>query len=310
MAAKKKILPPLDYLLAFEAAASRESIALASKEMHISETAISRKIRLLELHYGVAFFERGQRSIALTERGRSFLEQIRPALQSLRTTSRRMLASEEDRKPITLAATNSVASLWLMPRLREFNRSNPHNIMLVASDSDEECLAEAIDLAILRGDGRWPGFSATLLFGETVFPVCSPDYLAANPGATKIAKLPQLALIEVASHHTEWMNWQTWMQLNGVVDTRVRRASLFNTYPLSIEAAVDGLGVALGWAHLVDRLIDAGKLVRPLGSASVRTEHGYYLLQHEDGAPTAEGKAVKDWLLTISAARKRYDGEG
>ena len=299
-------LPPLDYLLAFEATAESHSFVAASKRLNISETAISRKVRLLELHYGLQFFLRGHRSISITPQGVLFLSRVKPALQMLRDASQKTATDHRDR-PVTLAATNSVAGLWLMPRLQKLNRQNKHlKIMLVSSDNDDECLSDSVDLAILRGDGDWPGFQARMLFGETVFPVCAPGYLEANPTASDPEKMHRLDLIEVASSHREWMNWRTWLQEFGVNADDLRQQSFFNTYPLSVHAAVDGLGIALGWGHLVDPLLAQEKLVRPLGAARVRTDHGYYLLKSERKRPFDECRLVEDWLLSLSAERTRY----
>jgi DNA-binding transcriptional LysR family regulator len=308
-------LPPLDYFLAFESAADCGSFASASKDLNISETAISRKVKLLEQHYDSQLFDRGHRSIHLTETGRAFLDRIRPGLQTLRSASIEML-KEQDRKPVTLAATNSVASLWLTSRLPKFNTITPDvSIMLVASDNDEECLAENVDLAILRGDGNWPGFNAQLLFGETIFPVCSPEYLAANPDVTDISQLFRHSLIGVVSRHTEWMNWRTWLSFHEQKQSPRDQTILFNNYALSIGAATQGLGVALGWNHLVDPLLEAGTLVRPLADTiDVRTESGYYLLRPVSGTTAPECETVAKWLIDESSQRKRYsdrqdDGE-
>ena len=303
---RRKPLPPLDYLLAFEAAAEHDSFAGASLQLHISETAISRKVRLLEQHFGVVFFERGHRSIALNAQGRRFLGRIRPALDLLRDAADDVSKTAQNR-PVVLAATNSVASLWLTPRLHTFRAANPHlNIMLVSSDNDDECLSEDVDLTILRGDGHWPGYDAQLVFGETIFPVCAPDFLAANPGVLDIATLPDAPLIEVASSHTEWMNWRTWLTRTGEPPIQPGRMTLFNTYPLSIQAAVDGVGVALGWGHLVDQLVESGRLVRPLGNRHVRTSDGYYLLVPQSRASFSGSEEVATWLMGMSAERKRY----
>ena len=258
-----KPLPPLDYIVAFEAAAKSMSFAGASEQLHISESAISRKVRLLEQHFGKTFFKRGSRSIKLTQQGQQFLAKVTPALETLRDAAEELLDNPAN-KPVVLAATNSVASLWLTPRLHEFRKSNPHlRIMLVSSDNDQECLGESVDITILRGSGRWPGYDSSQLFGETVFPVCSPEFLLANPDCTEIAKLPELPLIEVASDHAEWMNWKTWLSHMGIKASSYDQPIFFNTYPLSIQAAVDGTGVALGWGHLVDRMLDSRQLVRP-----------------------------------------------
>ena len=303
---KRKVLPPLDYLLAFESAAKCQSFAAASRELNISETAISRKVRLLELHYDVPLFVRGHRSIRLTPHGQSLLDKVEPALVQLRDASRDMF-SEHQKNVVTLAATNSVASLWLMPRLHKFNNANKHlKIMLVASDNDAECLAETVDLAILRGDGNWPGHNSELLFGETVFPVCSPRYLETNPDAAVIEELPNKDLIEVSSSHTEWMNWKTWLAKHDVEGLVLEQSAVFNTYPLAVQAAVDGFGVALGWGHLVDHLLKSGKLVRPVQEKDVRTKFGYYLIQSDEAPSFPEKGTVRDWLLNVSATRTRY----
>jgi LysR family transcriptional regulator, glycine cleavage system transcriptional activator len=303
---RRRPLPPLDYLLAFEAAAEQMSFAGAARQLNISETAISRKVRLLEQHFGLSFFSRGHRSIDLTPDGREFLARILPALDLLRNAADDVHKTSHKR-PVVLAATNSVASLWLTPRLHEFRQANKHlSIMLVASDDDDECLAETVDLAILRGDGDWRGYDAQLVFGETVFPVCSPDFLHQHPEVAEEANLPDAPLIEVSSSHTEWMNWRTWLTEAGVKSGRLDRTTLFNTYPLSIYAAVDGVGVALGWGHLVDQLLVSGRLVRPLGDRQVRTRHGYYLLTPQN-RPSFPGRVeVTDWLMGVSAARRRY----
>ena len=307
MVNKNTFLPPLDYLLAFDAAAEFGSFAQASRTLNISESSISRKVRLLEHHYGRSFFKRGERSVALTKQGQELYEDVAPLLDELRTISNRVHV-ENATRTVTLAATHSVAGLWLMPRLARFNALNENlKIKLLSSDSDEECLGEDVTLTILRGDGNWPGYEARLLFGETIFPVCSPQYLDKNPDVADVQKLAKYSMIGVDSERTEWMNWSTWLTTMQKKKTHVNQAVLLNTYPLSIDAAVSGLGLALGWGHLVDHLIDEGKLVRPLKSASLRTDFGYYLLKPSKAQGFKERDQVENWLIDVSEKRRRYD---
>lgn len=306
MLQKRKVLPPLDYLVAFEAAAREGGFAGAARRLNLSETAISRKVRLLEQHYDVALFVRGHRSVTLTAQGHALLDGVSSALDGLRAVSQDMFARHH-KNAVTLAATNSVAALWLLPRLRRFNAANARvKISLVASDSDAECLAETSDLSILRGDGDWPGYEARKLFGETVFPVCSPGYLRRHGAAATLTALPSLDLIEVASAHAEWMTWTSWLSQHGIEGLALDRSASFNTYPLAVQAAVDGLGIALGWGHLVDRYLEDGSLVRPLGDAHVRTASGYYLLRRKGTRSFPERQTVEDWLAKQSDARRRY----
>lgn len=309
MLRNRAILPRLDYLLTFEVAAELESFAAAAKELNVSETAVSRKIRLLELHYQCALFVRGHRSVQLTDMGRKLLRGVAPALETLAQISEDMCGDLE-KSTVRVAATNSVSSLWLMPRLRKFHEANCNiSISLVSSDHDSECLSDAFDLTILRGDGKddWPGFEARRLFGETVYPVCAPGYLENHLSIQGVAALTDHSLIEVSNNHTEWLNWKTWLTHKGADPGKVRHSTFVNTYPLAIQAAVDGLGIALGWGHLVDRHLQTGSLVRPLGDDHVRTRSGYYLLRRQGAPRHSQRDVVASWLLQESAARQRYD---
>ena len=309
MIKNRSTLPRLDYLIAFQIAAELESFAATAKELNVSETAISRKMKLLEQHFNCALFVRGHRSVQLTDQGRKLLNGIGNPLAGLERISKDMIT---DRAPATvrMSATNSVSSLWLMPRLRAFRQANRNvTISLVSSDLDSECLTDDFDLTILRGDGSWPGFDAQLLFGETVFPVCAPGYLENHVTIPDTGELLGHALIEVSNNHTEWLNWKTWLAQKGHNPDDVRHSTFVNTYPLAIQAAVDGLGIALGWGHLVDHHLKSGALLRPLGDVFVRTNSGYYLLMRQGSKQPPESRVVADWLMQESAARKRFAAE-
>ena len=306
MTNKRAILPRLDYLLTFEIAAKLESFAAAARELNVSETAVSRKIRLLELHYQCILFVRGHRSVHLTDAGRKLLNGVAPVMEMLMQVSSEM-HGDSRKSTVRLAATNSVSSLWLMPRLRNFHELNRNiTISLLSSDIDSECLSEDMDLAILRGDGEWAGFSSEMLFGETVFPVCSPSYLESASVIEGLEALTSHAMIEVSNNHTEWLNWKTWLVRKGVDPEVVRHSTYVNTYPLAIQAAADGLGIALGWGHLVDKHINSGALVRPFGREHVRTDSGYFLLRRQGAELRPVSEVVSQWLLKESASRTRY----
>ena len=303
---RKKDLPSLNYLQAFEAAAKHQSFAAASTDLGISESAISRKVRLLEEFYETPLFKRGHKSVALTRQGAALYKDVEIAMAALRDASAKLIANKPPPE-ITLAATNSVATLWLLPRLRRFNQAKKQlNIMLVSSDNDAECLGDEIDLTILRGDGDWPGHTSQKLFGEIIFPVCSPAFLERHTCLAQPHDLLDVPLVEVSSSHDEWMNWNEWLN-NHLTDVPLlSKRTVFNAYPLAVQAAIDGLGVALGWGHLVDRHLSNGDLVRPLGRIYTRTDFGYYLLQRENIRVNHKRDVVKEWLMSESAARKAY----
>lgn len=292
---RRSQLPPLDYLVAFEAAAMLGGFTAAAEHLNLSQAAISRKIRLLEDNLGEQLFTRGHRSVQLTPSGRTYLRSVRKALDEI-TAASIAIRQGDLRAHVTIAATQSVATLWLVPRLPELRHDLPGlDINLLSSDEDEACLAGDFDLVILRGEGRWTGYQAKLLLDEEIFPVCSPGY-ARDMGLKQLSDLDHCTLIEVASHHTEWMNWPTWLAEFGKVKNVGAKQLTFNTYALAVQAACDGIGVALGWRHLVDGRLEAGTLVRPI-EPSMRTDSGYYMLTGRGDARPEEVEALRQWLL-------------
>lgn len=295
MPSRRSQLPPLDYLVAFEAAAILGGFTAAAEHLNLSQAAISRKIRLLEENLGQQLFTRGHRSIQLTPSGRTYLQSVRKALDEIAAASV-AIRQGELRAHVTIAATQSIATFWLLPRLPSLRHDLPGlDINLLSSDDDEVCLAGNFDLVILRGEGRWSGYEAELLLDEEIFPVCSPGY-AEKIGLQQLSDLERCTLIDVASHHTEWMNWRAWLAEFGEVKNAGTKQLTFNTYALAVQAACDGLGVALGWRHLVDGHLRTGALVRPM-ARTVRTGSGYYMLSGRGHARPEIVETLRDWLL-------------
>jgi LysR family glycine cleavage system transcriptional activator len=149
---------------------------------------------------------------------------------------------------------------------------------------------------VLHGDGQWPGFHAQKLFPEEVFPVCSPDYPLPRPGQDWVEWLLEAQLIDLADSHWNWMNWRLWLGGNDIDEPLGNRNLQINSYPLVIDAACAGQGVALGWRYLVDDLIAAGRLLRPI-EQSLQTELGYYFICRENLLDDALVLQLRDWLF-------------
>lgn len=300
MRRRQNRLPPLDYLIAFEAAARLGGFTAAAARLNLSQAAVSRQIKLLEEHLGARLFHRRYRSVALTREGQAFLQHVSGALDQVEQGVAGLREAVE-RPQVSLAATQSVSTLWLMPRLPRLRRDHPDlDIHLVSTDIDAEALAGEHDLVILRGEGAWPDFEAELLLNEEVFPVCAPAY-AAEQDLLSLEALRRCTLINVASHHPEWMDWSRWLKSQGMADVSEATSLTFNTYALSIQAAVDRLGVALGWRYLVDCHLAEGSLIKPL-TESIRTRSGYFLLQRRGDAPSGASQMVRDWLFAEARA--------
>lgn len=283
-------LPPLDLLVPFEAAARLGSFTRAAAELNVTQSAVSQRVRTLEDHLGVALFERAHRAIRLTPQGRELLNGAAAALQHLRAATD-SIRSAETIPRVRLAADSSIAGMGLMPRLTAF-RIEHVDIALDLTVTDDKAHPDA-DIAILHGDGDWPGFDATLLFGDTVFPVCAPAYLERHAVRTP-DDLLGADLIDLDYLHWNWMNWGIWLTESGLDPAGARRVFQSNSYTAMIEATCGGLGIALGWGRFVDAHLDNGALVRPL-DAEVTTPFGYHLALRRN-APDA-ALTLAEWLI-------------
>lgn len=296
MQSVKKRLPQLDPLVAFEAAARHSSFALAAKELNITAPAISQQIRNLEISLGVCLFERGHRSVQLTDRGKVFQNSVTIALTHLANATDE-LRIEDEPNQIVIATDMSIPTLWLFPKLQQFDSEFPGgSINLVTTDIQSDLLATNFHLAIVHGQGDWVGYESKLLFKEEVFPVCSPQYLRENPDVAILENLPNARLLDLEYEHWNWMNWAIWLTEKNISPPKSQRKLRMSNYPMLIDAACRGYGVALGWKHLVDQHIENGTLTR-LSTASVNTKYGYYLIWPHNFKMEAMAHKFHQWCM-------------
>ena len=290
----KQQLPPLEPLVAFESAARHLSFTAAAKELNLSQAAVSQQIRNLEQALGVALFTRSHRAIQLTAEGLVYRYTVSAVLKQLAT------ATTELKQPVlqtrlTLAVDQSIASMWLIPRLPAFQQQHPDiTVRLVVSDIEQDCLAKDVDIAIIHGDGGWAGFQAQILFQEEIFPVCSPAYLRQHPKPASLAALTQETLLNLESSHWNWMDWRMWLSSNEVHLPIQHQGLQINNYPLLIEAAKNGQGYALGWRYLIDESLKNNTLLKPFDE-TVATAFSYYLVWPDAPGLPAGVAIFRDW---------------
>lgn len=292
----KKRLPPLDPLIAFEAAARLLSFTRAGEELHLSQAAISQQIRSLEDSLQVKLFTRSHRAVQLTNEGREYQHTVTAIMKQLAGATMD-IRNVEFTPQLVIGSDESFASQWLGSRIHSLRQRLPQvALRIIAADDYDESLGPEVQVAVLHGDGNWPGFHAQRLFDEEVFPVCSPDYDHASARHDWVEWLLQAQLIDLADSHWNWMNWRLWLSDHDIDEPLGNRNLQINSYPLVIEAACDGHGVALGWRYLVDDLIEQGRLIRPL-TESTRTEFGYYLLCRDNQQQDETVNQFRSWLL-------------
>lgn len=288
-------LPPLPALLAFEAAARHENFSAAARHLGMSQAAVSQHVQQIEQEIGQPLFRRLHRGAALTEAGRSLataltqgLDRIEAALAALR---------EEAEAPMLSIATDfGFASFWLMPRLSALAAALPGvEVRIVTSQTRRLIPAPDTDVTIAFGSVA-PG--APLLFPERVVPVCSPsfrDRYRSKDGGFDWARLPLLDLD--APEPGRWLGWRDWFAAASQPGRHGRGPVLhLNTYPLVVEAAMQGQGAALGWLPLLDRQMAAGLLV-PMAEEIATATRGYALTISERALARPAVADFRRWLL-------------
>lgn len=295
----KKRLPTPNALVTFEAAARHLSFTRAAAELFVSQAAVSRQIRRLEDRIGKELFQRRHRRLALTEPGNRLFHAVAFGFGHIAEAIDGIVGARHEQ--IHVATTVAFATYWFAPRLGEFRAAHPDaDVRVLASDRIEDQLTDAVDLALVCGKRNIPGWSMARMFSEVVFPVCSPEYLERHP-VSGPADLPNHALLHLDRRHWDdvgWspIDWTIWLDKFGIAYQPPHPLVTFNNYPMLVDAALNGEGIALGWRHLSERHLAEDRLVRPVDE-EWDFERSYYLAFHEQPAPSRNLLALHEWLL-------------
>ena len=291
-------LPSLNGLRAFEAAARHLSFTRAAAELSVTQTAISHQIRRLEEQLGVRLFLRQSRALLLTREAQEYLPAVRAAFEDLRAATER-LRRPEKAQALTVSTMASLAAKWLLPRLAGFQEAHPGIEVRISTSSHlVDFRREEVDVAIRYGRGRWPGLTADWLMAEDIFPVCSPALLAGE----RPLKRPQDLVHHTLIHATlAREDWQLWLTAAGLPTALASRPGLtFDLSLMALQAAIDGLGVALGRTPFVEADIAAGRLVVPF-DVKLPAEAGFYVVAPQETAQTPKIALFRDWLIATVA---------
>jgi LysR family transcriptional regulator, glycine cleavage system transcriptional activator len=292
------LLPSLNGLRAFEAAARLLSFTQAAAELNVTQTAISHQIRRLEDQLGIKLFLRHGRSLTLTQEAQDYLSAVRSAFEDLRRATARLHRSGRERR-LTVSTTASLATKWLVSRVAAFQDANPGmEIRITTSTGLVDFRREEVDLAVRYGRGHWPGLRADWLMAERLFPVCSPGLLRGSEPLRLPADLARHTLLHTTVYRDDWGLWLIAAGLP--LSIAARRGLTFDLGFMAIQAAVEGLGVALGRLHLVEADIAAGRLVAPFDTV-LPQDAGYYVVVPEATAGLADIALFRDWLIASAA---------
>jgi LysR family glycine cleavage system transcriptional activator len=293
---------PMNALRAFEAAARLRSLTRAAAELCVTQTAISRHVRVLEQNIGKALFVRHASAVELTEQGRILLEALSASFDRI-AAGLEAIKGERERRAMRISAQPNFALRWLIPHLASFRALHPTvDIEVVTSHRATEFPPDGVDVAIRLGR-RWTGVRAERLFGADLFPVCSPRLLTADRPLAVPADLRHHTMLHVSTAPTDW---KIWLEAAGLTTFPWTAGSRFDSYALALQAAVEGLGVAMGRRVFVERDLAAGRLVQPFG-LHVAIDEAWFLIYPDAVASRPEIRAFRNWILHEAADTARSE---
>lgn len=301
-------LPSLNGLRAFEAAARHLSFTNAATELNVTQTAISHQIRRLEEELGIKLFVRQNRALALTQEASDYLPGVRAAFNDLRLATDRLLRKDGGHV-LTVSTLASLAAKWLLPRLSTFQESHPGiDVRITTSISLVDFQRDNVDAAIRYGRGQWQGLRADWLMADELFPVCSPALLTRSKPLKSQEDLANHVLLHTSGSSND--DWRLWLTAAGLPTNISKQPGLsFDLNFMTVQAAIDGIGVAMGRTSYVEADIAKGRLVVPF-KMSLPADAGFYLVYPEAHASAPKLVAFRKWLLaSVQASTESNVGE-
>lgn len=285
------LLPPLNALRVFEAAARNLSFKKAAEELFVTPGAVSRQIGNLENFVGQKLFARQSGKVALTEAGLTYLREISAALDRIAAATA-AVSRRAPRHVLKVKLPPTCATRWLVPRLAGFHAIHPEiAVQVMTSHEPVDFRLEDVDVALQYGRELEPSYNCEPLFPEVLIPVCSP-IVAQQAAATTPHDLTGQVLLHSIKRPNDW---RLWFEAAGVSDFRIEREIVFDNSSLTYEGAITGLGIAIAQAAFVQEELGRGRLSIPI-NIPLRSEWNYFLIYPRGDRPSTKIRAFHDWI--------------
>jgi LysR family transcriptional regulator of beta-lactamase len=282
---------PLNALRAFEASARHLSFTRAAIELCVTQAAVSHQVKGLEARLGASLFRRLPRGLALTDEGLALLPSVRDSFDRLGDT----LARFEGGRVLEVLSVGVVGTFavgWLLPRLPAFREAHPFiDLRLFTNNNRTDLAGEGLDCAVRFGDGAWHGTEAAPLFEAPMSPLCSPAI------AERLTE-PAALLAETLLRSYRAADWPDWFAAAGLPPPPIR-GPVFDSSWVMVEAAMQGIGVALAPPMMFARDLQQGRLVRPFPTQV--SAGRYWLTWLKSKAPSPALRAFQAWLSNTSS---------
>jgi len=297
-------LPPVTNLLAFEAVARRRSFAVAAAELHLTASAISHQVARLESDLGVKLFERSAHGVRLSVAGEQYLERVAGALKAIASATDDLRQGVGNSLYVHSAPT--LASLWLMPRLRRFAEAHPDiSLNLSAAHTHSDFALGQADLDIRYGVPQWGDLVVEPLFEERIVPLASPAFIREH----RLKRIPQLLDVPLIQSNVSVVQWSDWLKRFADLRAPDRYSLRFDRAQMSLDAATQGLGVALESATNAEQHLAEGKLKPVFGldkAIKVKAHFAVYPARHARRPPV---EAFLAWIHGEAARSARGIGQ-
>lgn len=293
-------LPPLVNLQAFEAVARRRSFTLAATELHVTPSAISHQVARLEADLGMRLFERSAHAVRLSDAGERYMERVAGALLAISA------ATEDLRKGVSnslyVHCAPSLASLWLMPRLRRFAQAHPEiTLNLSAAHTPSDFALGQADLDIRYGIPQWADLVVEPLFEERIVPLASPAFIREH----RLKRIDQLFEVPLIQSNVSVVQWSDWLRDFSGKRSPDRFALRFDRAQMSLDAATQGLGVALESAINASPHLGAGRLKPVFGLDKAVRVKAHFVVYPPKHARRPAVEAFVSWVHGEAARTER-----
>ncbi|ARU88905.1 LysR family transcriptional regulator [Pseudomonas sp. M30-35] len=295
-----KSLPPLNPLKVFETVARLGNLTKAADELHVTQSAVSRQLGVLEKYLGVKLFTREARGVSLTKSGQAYHQRVGPAFAQIASATAELRGIRKE-PPLRVLAYTTFAAKWLLRHLYKFEQSHPDIEVLITSSVEPVVFErDEVDIAIQFGDGRAHHGHSVLLFRDIIEPVCSPALLLAPHQLSSPRDLERFKLLYSRYRSSDWPDWLQHVELGHLA--KYTSPPLPSSL-LAYQAAIEGLGVAIGQTRLLEAEFLSGLLTRPFDLPLTRDLGYFAVLPPRHVAPKA--KMFLDWLCAETEAIDR-----
>jgi LysR family transcriptional regulator, glycine cleavage system transcriptional activator len=290
------MLPPLNALRAFEAAARHGGYIDAADELCVTRGAVSRHVKLLEEHLGVTLFRRNHRGVELTQAGQALLPELTEAFARIERATRRASASASE---LRIICPPGLSIRWLFPRLQGFRDQHPDiRVRLTTEfygDRGFDPAEQDVGISLEHWPGRSADIKAQFLFPMSLVPACAPSLLDQGPPLVKPSDLRRRPLLHESTKREDWTTWIDTFQVDGL---DVQSGEAFPNLDMATKAAVLGAGVAMVDPLLCAEELERGLLVCPFPDMVCGTQYGgYAVIGSQDKWDSPNMRAFRDWAV-------------